>query len=29
MNAAELLTKVNQFIDHLPYERKPSELYAP
>ncbi len=29
MNAAELLTRVNQFIDHLPYERKPSELYAP
>ena len=29
MNAAELLTKVNQFIGHLPYERKPSELYAP
>ena len=29
MNAAELLMKVNQFIDHLPYERTPSELYAP
>ena len=28
-NAEQLLNKVNDFIDHLPYDRRPASLYAP
>ena len=28
-NAEQLLNKVNDFIDHLPYERRPASLYDP
>ena len=29
MKADELLVKVNDFLDHLQYNRKPEGLYAP
>ena len=25
----EILNKVNEYIEHLPYDRKPESLYAP
>ena len=29
LTSEEILEKVNDFLDHLPYERKPASLYEP
>lgn len=29
MTSTEILNKINQYLDHLPYEREPESLYAP